>query len=110
MKNKWIYQFVLITAISFAHSSSFAQINLDTTITPWDGFGYDFYPVQISNTETKYVSLDTSSNTFNLYNMDFTPFMLNIAVPEPYYSPDSNYLYQVIYVSRSLFDCESTNI
>ena len=40
--------------------------------------------------------------------MDFTPFMLDIAVPEPF-APFSN-AYQVIYVTRTLFDCDSTNI
>jgi hypothetical protein len=38
--------------------------------------------------------------------MDFTPFMTNIAVPEPF----ANLTFQVIYVSRSLFDCDSSNI
>src|SRR5436305_1807307 len=84
----------------------YAQITLDTTITTRGGLGYDYYTVQISKTETKYLFEDTLSNTFSLYNMDFTPFLLNISVPEPF----GPYTFQVIYVTRTLFDCDSTNI
>jgi hypothetical protein len=101
---------LLITFTSFllniTHSK--AQITLDTIVTPWNLIGYDFYPVQISDTETKYYFQDTLHNTFSLYNMDFTPFMLNISVPEPFAPFTKNY--EVIYISRSLFDCESSNI
>ena len=83
-----------------------AQITLDATITPLDGWGFDVYPVQISPTETKYLFADSVTNTFSLYNMDFTPFMLNIAVPEPF----ATWTFQVIYVTRSLFDCDTSNI
>lgn len=83
-----------------------AQITLDTTIYPTLGIGYDFYTVQISKTETKYLTSNISTNTFSLYNMNFTPFLTNIAVPVPFGPAD----YQVLYVSRTLFDCDSTNI
>ena len=86
--------------------SSNAQITLDNIVTPHDGIGFDFYTVDISPTETKYLFEDTVTNTLSLYNMDFTPFMLNIAVPEPF----GLWTHQVLYVSRSLFDCDSTNI
>jgi len=82
-----------------------AQITLDTVVTSQHYLGYDFYTVQISSTETKYLIEDTVTNTFSLYNMDFTPFMLNIAVPVPF-----SIGYEVIYVTRSLFDCDSSNI
>ena len=86
-----------------------AQITLDTIIPKRQiGIGYDFKIVQISKHESKYYFGDTVTNTFSLYNMDFTPFILNIAVPEPF---DLNHgLYQVLYISRTLFDCDSTNI
>lgn len=97
---------ILSLAVLVQSNKASAQITLDTTITPLDGFGYDFYTVQISGTETKYLFADSVTNTFNLYNMDFTPFMTNIAVPEPF----ATWTFQVIYVTRSLFDCDSTNI
>ena len=40
--------------------------------------------------------------------MDFTPFMVNISVPEPF-NPFI-YNFEVIYVSRALFDCDSSTI
>jgi len=40
--------------------------------------------------------------------MDFTPFMMNIAVPQPF-NP-SVYAREVLYISRALFDCDTTNI
>lgn len=86
-----------------------AQITLDNDITPWAGFGDAFYLAQISETETKYVFLDTLSNTFSLYNMDFTPFMENIIVPEPF-KRDPSTFFQPVYITRTLFDCDSSNI
>lgn len=82
-----------------------AQITLDTIISPL-GIGFDFYTVQISENETKYYFADTVTNTFSLYNMDFTPFMENIAVPEPF----ANFGFFALYISRTLFDCDSSNI
>lgn len=70
--------------------------------------GFIFKTVQISESETKYFYADTVTNTFNLYNMDWTPFMTNIHVPIPFNV--TNYNYQCLYVTRSLFDCDSSNI
>ena len=100
MKNIWLYIFL------FLGTSASAQITLDTTITQITSIGQDFYVMQISSTETKYIFEDTVTNTFSLYNMDFTPFMLNISVPEPF----DNWTFQVLCVSRSLFDCDTSNI
>jgi hypothetical protein len=100
MKKIWKYLFILLS------TSSSAQITLDNTVTSISSIGQDFYTVQISSTETKYLFEDTVTNTFSLYNMDFTPFLLNIAVPEPF----SNWTFQVLYVTRSLFDCDTSNI
>ncbi len=92
----------------FLTNSLKAQITLDTTITTWNSIGYDFYTVQISKTETKYYIQDTITNTFSLYNMDFSPFMLNIPVPEPFLP--FQYNFEVTYITRTLFDCDSSNI
>src|SRR2546423_596911 len=100
MKKIWKYLFLLVNA------SSSAQITLDNTVTSITAIGQDFYTVQISSTETKYLFEDTVANSFSLYNMDFTPFMINIAVPEPF----DNWTFQVMYVTRSLFDCDTSNI
>jgi hypothetical protein len=100
--------FITIAAAFFWTFRASAQVTLDTIVTPWNLIGYDFYPVQISSTETKYYFQDTLTNTFNLYNIDFTPFLLNVVVPEPFAPFTKNY--EAIYISRTLFDCDSTNI
>lgn len=96
----------IIIFIAMLSVNTRAQITLDTIVTTKDGLGWDFYPVQISKTETKYLFEDTTTNTFSLYNMNFTPFMTNIAVPQPF----ARFTYQVLFVTRTLFDCDSTNI
>lgn len=86
-----------------------AQVTLDTIKpTLFYGQGYDFKTVQISTTETKYFQADSINNTFNLYNMDWSPFMTNIPVPRPFDMMTENY--QCLYISRTLFDCDSSNI
>ena len=69
------------------------------------GLGWSFFPVDIDNNETKYCFLDTVNNKFSLYNMNFTPFMTNIQLPGSF-----NQNYVVMYISRRLFDCDSSNI
>ncbi|GIV35569.1 MAG: hypothetical protein KatS3mg031_3104 [Chitinophagales bacterium] len=86
-----------------------AQIIPLDTIVSSRLIGYDFYTVQISADETKYFFSDTITNTFSLYNLDFTPFMENIPVPEPF-AMNSSARMQVVYITRTLFDCDSTNI
>lgn len=76
---------------------------IDNSNTYW--LGTTFYPVDIDNNMTKYLFIDTANNRFNLYNMNFTPFMTNIQLPGSY-----NLNYKVMYVSRQLFDCDSTTI
>lgn len=75
---------VIICLLSFWVKKADAQITLDFEISPWGAIGEAFYMAQISETETKYVLLDTSNNTFSLFNMDMSPFIESIAVPEPF--------------------------
>lgn len=105
MKKIWKYFLLLLNA------SCYGQITLEHTLDSTQfslGWGYGFKTVQISTTETKYYVNDTISNTFNLYNMDFTPFMTNIPVPEPFDITGASR--QALYITRSLFDCDTSNI
>lgn len=99
---------ILITSVLVSVISARAQITLDTTINNSLYLGYGFKLVQISKDETKWYFCDTLNNTFSLYNMDFTPFITSISVPEPF-APYVTSM-QVLYITRSLFDCDSTNI
>jgi hypothetical protein len=89
-------------------SGTKAQITLDTTIYTKVAMGWDFKVVQLSETETKYYLTDTVANTFSLFNMDFTPFITNIIPPQAFGLHGD--VYQALYISRTLFDCDSTNI
>ena len=84
------------------------QITLDAQI---DSSAYPalWRMVQISATETKYFFPDTVNNTFSLLNMDFTPFMTNIAVPNPWGWTTARH-YEAYYITRDLFDCDTSNI
>jgi hypothetical protein len=107
-RKKLLILTIFILSLLFFKSVD-AQITLDTILPPLAaGLGLDFKIVQISNTETKYFFADTVANTFSLYNMDFTPFILNIAVPEPF--AIQTLAFQVLYLSRGLFDCDTSNI
>jgi len=42
--------------------------------------------------------------------MDFTPFITNIAVPDPWGWTNPNANYEAYYITRALFDCDTSNI
>lgn len=98
---------IILTSLVTSSVEMKAQIILDTILGPVMR-GTDFYMAQISPTETKYVFLDTISNTFSLHNMDFTPFLSNISVPEPFALTTAQM--QPVYITRALFDCDTSNI
>jgi hypothetical protein len=85
-----------------------AQITLESQI---DSSSYPnlWRYVQISPTETKYYFVDTLHQSFSLYNMDFTPFITNIPVPDPWLTSSTVY-YEACYITRALFDCDTSNI
>ncbi len=101
---------ILLTAFLLQTSITKAQITLDTVVQTQGYYvGYNFKTVQISSSETKYFLADTITNTFNLYNMDWTPFLTNVSVPIPF-NYNSIFSYQCLYITRTLFDCDSSNI
>ena len=70
--------------------------------------GDQFYCTDIGNNEFKYVFFDTALNGFHLYNMDITPYISNIVVPVIGDSIKRGFT--VVYITRTLFDYNSTNI
>ena len=101
MKNLLKYLLLLMSA------TSSGQITLDREVDSLF-LSYEFKTVQISPSETKYFFADTLANSFSLYNMDFTPFLTNIVVPEPF--AEATTAMQALYISRALFDCDTSNI
>src|SRR4051812_28131146 len=83
----------------------FAQINLQFSL---DSTGIQtFYCADIGNHNNKYVFMNLVKNSFSLYNMDMTPFLTNVSIPV---ADSIKNGFKVIYVSRTLFDCDSNNI
>ena len=110
MKNI-IYAIAIMGSGFFYSLKSNAQITLDHIVDSTElslGLAYGFKAVQISPTETKYYVNDTITNTFSLFNLDFTPFISNISVPEPFIQGTDRL--QALYITRELFDCDTTNI
>lgn len=104
--------FTLVSAWMFCTVSVKAQITLDFTVDSTI-YGYYFYPTKISDNETKYVFLDTTTNSFSLYNLDMTPFLIDISVPHQIFNSDGTgggFFYHIMYITRSLFDCDSSTI
>jgi len=102
---------IIIAVVLMIGNNVDAQITLDQIVDSLT-MDYWFKPVQISPTETKYYKADTVTNTFSLYNMDFSPFLLNVAVPDSFIKYDGQFpkVFQVLYITKSLFDCDTSNI
>ncbi len=103
MKNIIMAISMMIIALFYSEKGK-AQITLEQVFDSTN-IGFDFYITDIGNNNSKYVFIDTTANSFSLYNLDGSPFMINIATPDPI-MPD----YTVAYITNSLFDCDSTNI
>ncbi len=97
---------ILLAAILMSAVGSGAQITLEY-VNDTLAFGY-FYCTEIARGESKYVSMDINTNSFSLYNMDMSPYLLNIQIPGGTDSLKDGFA--VIYISRTLFDCDSNNI
>lgn len=112
MKTIWNYSekkycTIILFGFLFLCNNLKAQITLDHIVNSAN-MTYYFNPVQISSTETKYYMADTVANTFSLYNMDFTPFLINVVVPESFNNGST--IFRAIYITRALFDCDTSNI
>ncbi|MFN8288104.1 MAG: T9SS type A sorting domain-containing protein [Chitinophagales bacterium] len=91
---------LLITVISKAQIT--LEYSNDTV-----SFGEQFYCLDIGDNEYKYFMANSNTNSFSLYNLDMSPFLTNINLP----SADSiKNGCSVAYISRTLFDCDSSTI
>jgi Secretion system C-terminal sorting domain len=59
--------------------------------------------INLGNNEYKYFYVDFAANQFHLFNMDFTSYA-NLTIPITMISPQT---YNIGYVTRSLFDCDT---
>ena len=81
-----------------------AQITLEHTFDSLH-YGRDFYITDIGNNNSKFVFIDTSSNSFDLLNLDGTSYLTDIPTPDAI-MPD----YSVAYVTNALFDCDTSTV
>jgi hypothetical protein len=100
MNKFWIYLFLLLS------TSTSAQLTLEHKYIVPPG-GEAVFVANLGNSDYKYVMIDYYNNEFSLYNLDHSIYMSNIQLPLP---SDSFALYQIGYITSTLFDCDSTNI
>lgn len=97
----------IIKAIAIMSMILFYSMNIKAQITLEHAYYYfhkQFYITDIGNNDYKYVMLDSTG--FSLFNLDHSLF-INVVTPYPIFQQLG---YQVAYITKSLFDCDSTNI
>ncbi len=98
-----IIPFVLMLLLSIL---SKAQFTFEQTYIIGGGHESPFL-TNLGNNNFKWVLNDYFHDKFSLYNLDHSPFLVNI----PYaVSSDSGQSYALGYITNTLFDCDSTNI
>jgi hypothetical protein len=97
--------FIYLALLSISFKAN-AQITLEHFFDSTYG-GDLFYFNDIGNNDFKYVFLNQETNTFSLYNMDMSSYLTNIALPV---GDSIKNGFTVIYITKTLFDCDSTNI
>lgn len=83
-----------------------AQITYEHTYTITQPGQANVFVTNLGHNNYKHVIHDYYKGELNLFNLDHTPFMLNIPIPVH----DSGAYYTLGYVTSTLFDCDSTTI
>ena len=95
---------LLILSALFIWSNAQSQIVLEQTYSTNNG--KQLYLINLGNDDYKYFMLDFPNNSFDLYNLDHSPFMLNVQTPVDL----EDGIFVVCYVSWDMFDCDSTTL
>jgi len=89
-----------------ASIQSIGQITFEHTYSIQ--FGMEgLFLTNIGNNNYKWVIYDYWKDKFSLYNIDHSPFMLNVPLA---ISSDSGRKYTIGYISNSLFDCDTSTL
>ena len=94
---------MLMVASLAEYSVCVAQVTLDHTFYYYHK---TFWVTDIGNNDIKYIIEDSSG--FSIYNLDYTLYLGPVLPPIPLFQPPS--YYEIAYVTKSLFDCDSTNV
>ena len=105
---KFVSAFIIAYSSLIGVLKTFAQVNYEYTY-PWLTQNWWFL-TNLGNDNYKYVVENDSASQFSLYNLNHTPYMLNIQIPIPMHDTINNAYYRLGYITTSLFDCDSTNI
>lgn len=82
-----------------------AQISLEHTFAGnSSGFYNRFLYLDIGGNDYKYVIINYSTSKVDIYNLDYTPFQINITTAL------SLEQYDIAYISKNLFDCDDSTI
>ncbi|MBI4930557.1 MAG: T9SS type A sorting domain-containing protein [Bacteroidetes bacterium] len=97
---------LLITAsiLMFNTANIKAQVNYENTYTVVNG-SEELFLTNLGNNNYKYVFWNYYQNKFSLYNLNHSPYLLNISPPLI-----SDTAHFIGYITTTLFDCDSTNI
>ncbi|MEP7169348.1 MAG: T9SS type A sorting domain-containing protein [Bacteroidota bacterium] len=99
---------LLITLSLMVSFKTKAQVTLDTVYLSPLGEGNNFFVTNLGDNNYKYVMWDYYNCSFSLYDLNNSPYLLNI--PIPLIVCDSGSFYGLGYITTTLFDCDSTNI
>jgi len=94
-----------ITTLLFFACQFPAQVSLDYTYENISGDVYNFGIIALDSNEYKYINIDYNNSFFELYNLDHTLYQV-VDVPEQ----EGTAFYNLYYVTRTLFDCDDSNI
>ena len=97
---------IIMIMTSAEFNISFGQFTYEHTFTIPNPGGISVYLTDIGNNNYKWVATNYSTDQFSLYNLDYTPYMLNVSIAVPTYGG----AYQIGYITSTLFDCDSINL
>jgi hypothetical protein len=96
---------LLITIVIFL----FCIVNIKAQITLEHSYYIqktEFWVTDIGNNDYKYVFEDSSG--FSVYNLDHSIYLSKVVPPQPLFQLP--HVYEISYLTKSLFDCDSTNV
>lgn len=98
---------VILSMLVFMTGTTFSQLTLDATYNGATSSGKHFLYIQLDSADYKYVVMDPLNSQFTLYNLNHSVY-LNVTVPISYVGGSTQYT--ISYISRSLVDCDTSNI
>jgi hypothetical protein len=110
-KKTFILLITLTMSFLFFNSLTNAQVTFEQSYltSTLGSLGEDFFLTNLGNDNYKYVIYNYRYNYFSMYNLNHTPFILNI--PTNVVNDSANFVYYRLgYITTTLFDCDSTNI